>query len=153
MTALMLGALCGCAKALPATAPTASAVASAGTATASPAATVTPGRSTTPSPTPTYTGSRTVTESDSGATVTLTVGETLAVVLPSQYDPPNSSGPAMVRESSSGGYPSGNELHATFRAASAGRADITSTTDYPCLHTTPRCEIAQRIWVVHVIVR
>jgi hypothetical protein len=152
---LALAALCACARSTPAAAPTPtpSVAATAGTASASPAATVTPGRSVTPSPTPTYAGSRTVTDSDSGATVTLTVGETLTVVLPSQYDPPTSSGAAVTRESSTGGYPSGNELHATFRAVSAGRADITSTTDYPCLHTTPRCMIAQRIWVVHVIVR
>ena len=29
----------------------------------------------------------------------------------------------------------------------------TAATDYACLHTTPSCEIAQREWIVHVVVR
>ena len=153
--------LCGCATSTntagifsPSTTATPSVVASAGTASASPAATVTPFPTTSvkPSPTPTYTGSRTLVESDSGATIDLKVGEIVKVSLPSEYDPPHAQSDVMTRVSSRGGYPSGQPLEATFRADRVGRTDITSTTDYACLHTQPMCMIAQREWIVHVIV-
>ncbi|MHB8511118.1 MAG: hypothetical protein ACYDCC_02960 [Actinomycetota bacterium] len=105
-----------------------------------------------PSPTPTYTGSRTLHESDSGATVVLSVGETVRVQLGSDYDPPTASSSSVVRTSSNGGYPTGQPVDATFRASSQGHADIRSTTDYGCLHSHPACAIAQREWFVHITV-
>ena len=156
---VVLCLLCGCAASTnaggpPSTTATPSVIASVGTASASPAATVTPfpTKSVTPSPTPTYTGSRTLVESDSGATIRLKVGEIVTVSLPSEYDPPNAQGSVMTRLSSTGGYPTGKPLEATFRADNAGRTDITSTTDYACLHAQPMCMIPQREWIVHVIV-
>jgi hypothetical protein len=85
--------------------------------------------------------------------VTLGVGQTFNVTLPAEYDPAVSSDGDVVRTSVAGGYPTGRTMRATFRAAQRGRADVTSETDYPCLHTTPRCAVAQRTWVVHVIVQ
>jgi len=127
--------------------------ATAGTAVAVPASSATvPTTQPKPSPTPTYTGSRTLVESDSGATIKLKVGEIVKVSLPAEYDPPNAQGNELTRVSSTGGYPSGQRLEAVFRADKSGRTDITSSTDYACLHTTPMCEIAQRLWIVHVVV-
>jgi hypothetical protein len=123
-----------------------------GTASASPARTVVPTASERPTPTPTYVGSRTLVESDSGATIKLKVGEIVKVSLPAEYDPPTAQGDELTRVSSTGGYPSGQRVEAAFRADRSGRTDITSTTDYACLHTTPMCEIAQRLWMVHVVV-
>ena len=125
-----------------------------GTAYASPAATVTPfsTKNVRPSPTPTYSGSRTLVESDSGATIDLKVGEIVKVSLPSEYNTPRAQSDVMTRVSSSGGYPSGKQLEATFRAERAGRTDISSTTDYACLHAQPMCMVPQREWIVHVVV-
>jgi hypothetical protein len=109
-------------------------------------------KSATPSPTPTYTGSRTLVESDSGATIRLKVGEIVKVSLPSEYDKPNAQSDVISRVSSTGGYPTGKPLDATFRAERVGRTDMTSTTDYACLHAQPRCMLPQREWIVHVIV-
>ena len=154
--------LCGCAASTGAAGPPASSTPASsesppgvvGTASASPATVVTPFPSghVKPSPTPTYSGSRTLVESDSGATIKLKVGDVVKVSLPSEYDPPNAQGDALTRVSSSGGYPTGQRVEATFRADNAGRTDITSSTDYACLHTTPMCGIPQRLWIVHVVV-
>jgi len=105
-----------------------------------------------PSPTPTYTGSRTLVESDSGATIKLKAGNLVKVSLPSEYDTPTAQGTVLTRVSSTGGYPTGKPLEATFRAQSTGRTDITSSTDYACLHTQPMCMIPQRLWIVHAVV-
>jgi hypothetical protein len=91
-------------------------------------------------------------ESDSGATIKLKVGELVKVSLPSEYDPPTAQGVVLTRVSSTGGYPTGQRLEATFRAVNTGRTDITSSSDYACLHTQPMCMIPQRLWTVHVIV-
>ena len=153
--------LCSCAASTnaggllsPSSTATPSGRASVGTASASPASTVTPfpTKSVEPSPTPTYTGSRTLVESDSGATIQLKVGQLVKVSLPSEYDTPNAQGDVLARVSSTGGYPTGKPLEATFRADKVGRTDITSTTDYACLHTQPMCMIPQREWIVHVVV-
>ena len=161
ITVAAFGLLCACAASTqaggfisPSTTSSPTVGVSVGTASASPAATVTPfpAKSIRPSPTPTYTGSRTLVESDSGATINLKVGEIVDVSLPSEYDPPNAQGTIVVRTSSTGGYPTGEPLEAAFRAQEVGRTDITSTTDYACLHAQPMCGIAQREWIVHVVV-
>ena len=129
----------------------------AGTASASPAATVTGSAATSASPSasPTSSNTTTLTESDSGRTITLSLGQSVTVDLPGGnggYDKPQSSGAAMHRDSADGGYPTDQPAVAQFTAAAIGTADLTSTTDYNCLHTTPRCTVAQKQWVVHVIV-
>ena len=53
----------------------------------------------------------------------------------------------------SGGYPTGKQMVAVFKAVAAGTADIESSTDYACLHTTPSCALPQQLWSVHVVVK
>lgn len=91
---------------------------------------------------------------ESNQTVHLHVGDKLKVHLGTSFRRPTSSDRAVIhRIHYSGGYPTSEDARATFKAMSAGHADISSTTDAPCLHTTPRCEIAQQLWVVHVVVK
>jgi len=124
----------------------------------SPEPTATRSRTPTPSPaasleTPPANGRQVVTTNDSGATVRLRAGDTLEVRLDSDFDPPTASGgDVLVRTSSYGGYPTGHPVDAVFRANAAGQADVSSSTDYACLHTTPSCELPQRQWTVHVVV-
>jgi hypothetical protein len=90
----------------------------------------------------------------SNQTVRLHVGDRLKVHLGTAYRRPHSSRPRVLqRLRYSGGYPTGDDARATFKAVAAGHADVSSMTDAPCLHTTPRCEIAQQLWVVHVVVK
>lgn len=96
-------------------------------------------------------------ESDYGRTIRVVVGDKVSVRLPNGssggYHRPRSSDSTVAQRIwAAGGYPSADDARATFVARHRGKADITAVTDYPCLHTTPRCEIAQRIWVVHVVV-
>ena len=100
---------------------------------------------------------RYLTESDYGRTIHVVVGDKISVRLPGGsgggYHRPRSSDSTVAqRVWAAGGYPSSDDARATFIARHRGRADLTATTDYPCLHTTPRCMIAQRIWVVHIVV-
>ena len=89
----------------------------------------------------------------SNQTVRLHVGDKLRVHLPTSFRRPTSSQPNVLKRISSwGGYPTTDDAHATFQALAVGRSDVSSETDYACLHATPRCEIAQQVWVVHVIV-
>jgi hypothetical protein len=139
-------------------APGAQASATAGTASASPAATVSAStiKSSSASPSPSSTDTMTLTETDSGRTITLAVGQSVTVNLPGGstggYDQPQSSGAAMHRDSASGGYPTDQPAIGHFTAAQTGAADLTSMTDSKCLHAQPPCMVAQRSWVVHVIV-
>jgi hypothetical protein len=63
-----------------------------------------------------------------------------------------SSSQILQRVSASGGYPSSQPARATFLARAPGPADLTSQTDFTCLHSTPACLPAQRIWTLHVVV-
>jgi len=94
----------------------------------------------------------TVTEADSGSSVSLHVGDTLAVDLGRDYRPTKVTGPALVRQQSSGGYPTGQPLQDRYAAAQAGSVDVATLTDYRCLHTRPHCTVPQRQWSLHVIV-
>jgi hypothetical protein len=83
------------------------------------------------------------------------VGERINVALGregQQWDQPTSDGPAVRRSAASGGYPSDQPARASFLAVSAGQAQLTATTDAACLHTQPRCMIAQRDWSVEIVV-
>lgn len=87
-------------------------------------------------------------------TVHMHVGDKLKVHLSSSFRRPTSTHPkALKRVRYTGGYGTGENLTATFKALTKGRADVSSVTDYPCRHTTPPCELAQQGWVVHVVVR
>lgn len=109
----------------------------------------------TPAPAPTLVSPGTVTLADAGSTVRLRRGERLHVRLSNgsgTWEPPSADGEAVRRIEASGGYPSREAAQATFLAVADGTATITSRTDYPCLHAHPPCAIAQRIWLVRVIV-
>jgi hypothetical protein len=92
----------------------------------------------------------TVTEADNQRTVSLKVGQTLGVSLAAEFRTPKASGSALAPVSASGGYPTGQPVSALFRAVSPGSADVTTTSDYACLHATPPCTVPVRLWVVHV---
>lgn len=92
----------------------------------------------------------TVTQADNQRTVTLLVGQTLGVALGPDFVTPMVSGPALARLSTSGGYPTGQPLAASYRAVAVGSVDITSHTDYACLHTSPPCALPTTLWTLHV---
>ena len=71
-------------------------------------------------------------------------GEIIQVSLPGGANggytqPETSSADTVRRTSASGGYPTDQPAQATFVGGNPGTADLTSTTDFTCLHTTPRC--------------
>lgn len=92
----------------------------------------------------------TLTEADNGKTITLRIGQTLGISLPAAYRPTAVSGPALVKALTRGGYPTGQPLFEVYRTGTAGSADVSTATDYACLHTTPRCALPQKLWQVHV---
>jgi hypothetical protein len=74
--------------------------------------------------------------------------------LAGSWDTPTSDDPSVLRPTGhSGGYPDPGPVRAQFRAAAPGTAHITAMSDAPCLHTNPRCMIAQRDYRVTIIVR
>ena len=91
---------------------------------------------------------------DGGTTVRVVTGQRITVVLgpAGPWDPPVARGTALVRISSSGGYPTSLPARAVFLAVRPGTARLTSTTDARCLHARPSCSIPQRLWQVTVIV-
>ena len=95
-------------------------------------------------------------EDDSGRTIHVSVGDVIRVRLPGGsggYHRPRTTDRSVVRRvSASGGYPSATDARASFRARHHGTGDLTSYTDYQCLHTQPRCLPPQREWIVHVVV-
>jgi hypothetical protein len=96
-------------------------------------------------------------ESDSGRTIHVVSGDKISVRLPGGnggYHRPRSSDESIAdRIWSTGGYPSDDDARATFVARHRGKADVTSYTDFACLHTTPRCLPPQKMWVVHIVVQ
>jgi len=101
----------------------------------------------------------TLTARDNGATVLLSTGQAVRVSLAgdgiiSWHRPavPAAKSGVLRRVSASGGYPGRRPARATFRAVRPGTALISSITDARCLHASPPCEIAQRLWQVTVIV-
>ena len=97
-------------------------------------------------------------ESDSGRTIHVSRGDVIKVRLPGgsmggYHRPRTSDGDVVERTNATGGYPSDDTARARFVARHRGTADLTSYTDYRCLHTQPRCLPPQREWVVHVVVK
>lgn len=95
---------------------------------------------------------------DSGKTIHVDRGAHIVVRLPGGasggfHRPQSSSDDQVRRTAARGGYPSQHRAVAHFIAAGPGRATLTASDDYTCLHTTPRCLPPQRQWVVHVKVR
>jgi hypothetical protein len=91
-----------------------------------------------------------VTDADSGRTVTLLVGQTLGVSLPATSRTATARGSGLSQVSSSGGFPTGQPFAALYRAVAPGSVDLSSQTDYACLHTTPPCALPIALWAVHV---
>lgn len=106
-----------------------------------------------PTGTPTP-GNLVVTDADNGTTVRLHPHDRLEVRLSEDsYDPPTSSQPVvLVRRGSTGGYPSASPVVATFEALGKGTSDVSTTSDYACFHTSPRCLRPTRMWSIQVIV-
>jgi hypothetical protein len=92
----------------------------------------------------------TVTEADGQSTVTLIVGQTLGVSLGAEFLTPTVNGAALARVSASGGYPTGQPLAVLYRAVTPGSVDVTTRSDYACLHAKPPCSLPIRLWTVHV---
>jgi hypothetical protein len=92
----------------------------------------------------------TVTDADAGRTVIVLVGQTLGVSLPAVYRPATAKGSGLSQLSSSGGFPTGQPFAARYRAVAPGSVDLSSQTDYACLHTTPPCALPIALWAVHV---
>lgn len=93
-----------------------------------------------------------------GGTVVLTVGLRLVVTLAANWTPPKemASGSGVtaelqpLRAVSSVGFPAPGVASATFMAVRPGTAAIFAVTDYPCLHTTPKCALPQQEFKVTV---
>jgi hypothetical protein len=93
---------------------------------------------------------RTVTQADDQSTITLVVGQTLGVSLGAEFLTPTLGGAALTQLSASGGYPTGQPLAALYRAVAPGSVDLTTHSDYACLHATPPCSVPIRLWIVHI---
>jgi hypothetical protein len=102
------------------------------------------------SPSPSASPDVKVSEPDSGITVTLVVGQTLAVSLYNIYVPLTMTGTGLVELSATGGYPTYQNVAARYRAATPGTVDVISHTDSDCEHATPPCEEPVYQWRVHV---
>jgi hypothetical protein len=100
-------------------------------------------------------GEITVTEADSGKTVHLRIGQGLRVVLVGhgmQWHRATSAEPTLRVAEASGGYPSAGPAVVIFVAVRSGTASVSSITDHPCLHASPPCKMAQRVWSLRVVV-
>jgi len=95
----------------------------------------------------------TVTQADNLRTVTLRVGQTLAVALGPYFVPPTlSSTGVVVQRDVTGGYPTGQPLLARYLATAAGQTDVSSFTDDPCNHLPMPCPSPSIRWTVHIVV-
>jgi hypothetical protein len=93
-----------------------------------------------------------------GGTVVLTVGLRMVVTLAANWTPPKEMAAGsgvtaelqLLRTVSSVGFPAPGVASATFMAVRPGTATILAVTDYPCLHTTPKCALPQQEFMVTV---
>ncbi len=92
----------------------------------------------------------TLTEADDQSTVALHVGQTVIVELGADYRPITAPSSPLVQLSTTGGYPTGQPLVATFRAAALGTGVLSTGTDYACLHYPNPCAVPQKGWTVRV---
>lgn len=97
--------------------------------------------------------------SDNGATVVVKPGQEILVVLGgtgrARWNSIRLTGLAedVLRQlSQNGGYPSIAPARASYRAIRPGTTELVSGTNAPCLHAHPRCQLAQLLWRVTVIV-
>ncbi|HKR67773.1 MAG TPA: hypothetical protein VJT16_02930 [Streptosporangiaceae bacterium] len=100
-------------------------------------------------------GEVSVTEADSGKTVHLRIDQRLRIVLGGhgmQWHRPATPDPVLHLIEASGGYPRQGPAVAVFVAIRSGTASVTSITDHPCLHASPPCKIAQRVWSIRVLI-
>lgn len=93
--------------------------------------------------------------SDSGTTIHVAPGDHIVVRLPGGasggFHRAHSSAPVHVRRTSAhGGYPSKHRSVTRFVAGKPGRARLSASDDYTCLHAKPPCLPPQRQWLVHV---
>jgi hypothetical protein len=95
-------------------------------------------------------------EQSSGHSVHLRIGQSIEVRLPGGsaggYAQPSASSNVVRRVLTAGGYPTALPVRTRFDAIRPGTAEVTSTTDYACIHTSPACLLPQRDWTVHVTV-
>jgi hypothetical protein len=109
----------------------------------------------------------TVTSSDNGATVFLTTGQHLVVKVGSPgppvwngspqgadmyWNPPQSTSSGELYRSGSTMCPGGSAL-AVFTAVGTGGTTVEATSDAPCLHARPACQIPQALVAIYVVVR
>jgi hypothetical protein len=129
-----------------------------------PSATASPGLLITP---PAAASTVTVTSADAGATVFLTTPQHLIVEIgfpgppvwsgtPQGADafwtPPAAPYPGPLYRSGSATCPGGSAA-AVFTAVGTGGTTVDATTDSPCFHTHPACEMAQQGFEIYVVVR
>ena len=109
----------------------------------------------------------TVTGADTGATVFLTPQQHLVVAVGSSgppawsgtpqgaeifWTPPQAPYPGPLHREGVKSCPGGNSL-AVFTAVGTGGTTVAATTDAPCFHTQPVCEMAQQGIEIYVVVR
>lgn len=95
----------------------------------------------------------TVTTANNQSTILLYVGDTLAVSLPAEYQPPKvAPGGVLVQQDTAGGYPTGQPFLAHYLAVTAGQVDLSSVTDASCIHVPTPCPTPQVPWKVHATV-
>lgn len=95
----------------------------------------------------------TVTMADNQKAVTLHVGDTLVVSLPSNYLPPKLSvAGVLVPRDTTGGYPTGQPLVARYTAAAPGAVTVSTLTDAACNHEPTPCPSPQVPWSISVTV-
>lgn len=129
-----------------------------------PRATAAPGASLTP---PSSVSVVTVTTADGGATVFLTTGQMLVVeagfpgwpapggtprTAGVYWDAPIAASAGPLRRQATQTCPGGAAL-ALFEAVATGSTPVVATTDAPCLHVVPSCEIPQQVIQIRVVVR
>jgi hypothetical protein len=96
-------------------------------------------------------GDTVVTEADNGRTVAVVLGDTLTVDLAAQWRPPTLEGDAIELVSVTGGYPTGQPVHAVYRSRGSSTVTILrSQTDADCFHTAPLCARPVQSWSVTV---
>ena len=108
-----------------------------------------------PTPQPSASAPSVLTVADNGATIRLSAGQSVTVVLSPHalsWHVPAVTGTAVRRTSASGGYPGRAPAQATFRAERPGRAILSAVDDAACLHRQPACMVPQQLWRVVIIV-